>query len=168
MSADNGIYVLETNTETAGVTEFRVSHLQAIDNIAWDCLKHECTDDEDVRIFNARRMWTGPVYKNREDAMKYAQELSGEFDILEYGISSIRINRDFGNSGHALRQDLERQIAIANNTITKFPRFRSREEFSWGNGELCVFDALHLITDPTLKNLVETVCYGEIRPVLKK
>lgn len=131
MSADNGIYVLETNTETAGKTEFRVSHLQAIDDYRWDHIKNDYTEDEDVHIFNARRMWTGPVYKNREDAMKYAQELSGEFAILEYGITSIRINRVFGNSERALREDLERQIAIANNTITKFPRFRSREEFSW-------------------------------------
>lgn len=167
MSADNGIYILETDTETKGVTEFRVSHLQSIDNYRWDHVNNDYTDNEDVHIFNARRMWTGPVYKNREDANNYAQEIAGEYDILEYGIISIRINRDFGNSGHALREDLERQIVIANNAITKFPRFRNKEEYSWGNGELCVFDALHLITDPTLKNLVETVCYGKIRPVQK-
>lgn len=167
MSADNGIYILETNTEKEGVTEFHVSHLQAVDNYTWDHINNGHTENEDVHIFNARRMWTGPVYKNREDAEKYAQELSGEFDILEYGIISIRINRVFGNSERALREDLERQIAIANNTITKFPRFRSKEEFSWGNGELCVLDAMQLITDPTLKNLVETVCYGKIRPVQK-
>lgn len=104
MSADNGIYILETSG-----SEFRVSMLQAVENYMWDDNlqqpdKSYCggySNNPDIQIVNAREMWKDcKVYSNSEDAMTeakiiYDEIMSSDFPILEYGISFIKIDRKF-------------------------------------------------------------------------
>lgn len=93
MSADNGIYILQTRGP-----EFRVAHLQAVDNVyyCWDGNSGDTTDDPDVWIVNARSMWYNcEVYINEDEAWEKARKLQEEIDYTEYGISKIEIDREF-------------------------------------------------------------------------
>ena len=108
MSADNGIYILQTLKGNG--FEFRVAHLQAVENYQWDDNKQnpdkdyvgDYTDDADVQIKNARQMWKGcEVFIDRDAAWKKAEEIYDEImkddfcPILEYGIQIIYIAREF-------------------------------------------------------------------------
>lgn len=91
MSADNGIYILET----AG-PEYRVREFQAVENISWDNSIGGHTSDDEVILKNARRMWHGcEVLTNRTDALVKADELLQKTDICEYGISFIKLTGRF-------------------------------------------------------------------------
>lgn len=94
MSADNGIYVLETKGP-----EFRVAHLQAIDNLTWDDEKKDHNNDPDVAIKNARSMFgRAKKFKDKESAILYAHKQAEEIvedGPLEYGVCSISIDRKF-------------------------------------------------------------------------
>lgn len=99
MSADNGIYILQTESQNGG-DEFRVAHLQAIDNISWDEDLGLHTDNLDKQIKNARDMFQGAeIFKTEDQAFQKARDLAKEIDedggYLEYGISSILIPRVF-------------------------------------------------------------------------
>ena len=99
MSADNGIYILQTNKGDG--FEFRVVHLQAVENYQWDNVDKCYTDDEDVLIENAREMWRDcEVFTDKREAFLEADEqteeiLSDDCGILEYGICTIKIDREF-------------------------------------------------------------------------
>jgi len=137
MSADNGIYVLETNAapngKLFGEKEYRVKHLQAIENVEYDELApspirptgdfhsmYECRPEDkehcayqeayrvkfhstnpDVHIRNARNMWKRClVYRDLNKALLEAHRMEkeimdSEYPILEYGVSTIRIDRVF-------------------------------------------------------------------------
>ena len=89
MGADNGIYILQTNGP-----EFRVSELQAIENVYWDDEKE--SDDPDVWIKNAREMWAyASVFTDEGEALKEAMRHLESMCICEYGISKIKIPRRF-------------------------------------------------------------------------
>lgn len=116
MSADNGVYILETPTADGGL-EYRVSHIQAVENMDWDrcpihgrdihrgndgrrrcpeCVAHNrVTDDHNVIIQNAREMWRGKVYTDKAAALLAASEVLEKLYICEYGISFIRVNAQF-------------------------------------------------------------------------
>ena len=88
MSADNGVYILQTFG-----SEFRVKHCQGIDNIYGkfnDETFHWDGDDEMIREYFA----DAPVFNNLEEALDKAEELSYDIDYLEYGICVIS---DFKN-----------------------------------------------------------------------
>lgn len=83
MSADNGVFVLQTYGP-----EFRVAYLQNIDAIygtfnddtyRWD------GDDKMIREY----FGSVPVFDNLEIALDTAQEMSDNYDYLEYGICVI-------------------------------------------------------------------------------
>jgi len=91
MSADNGIYILQTDGP-----EFRVQHCQAIENINWDHVNKCYTEKQDVWIRNAREMFeTAPVFTDKGKALLFAMECSEKYSILEYGIQPIEIARKF-------------------------------------------------------------------------
>ena len=95
MSADNGIYILETEGP-----EYRVSELMAVENYLWDDINAEQSADPDVWIRNAREMWIGHVYRTKAEALESAAAIeeviaADDFPILEYGISIISIPRRF-------------------------------------------------------------------------
>lgn len=85
MSADNGIYIVET----AG-PEFRVEHMTAVENLNWDKTKENFTNDPNVIINNVRdRFFTSPVFTSKSAALEYAAEQAKKCYILEYGISFV-------------------------------------------------------------------------------
>jgi hypothetical protein len=90
MSADNGIYILETLGP-----EYRVKELMAIDNLNWDHKNGEPTNDADIMIKNARQMWKDcVVLVNKTEALEVASEIEAD-GYFEYGICFIRIPRKF-------------------------------------------------------------------------
>ena len=101
MSADNGLYILETN-KGAG-KEYRVAYHMAVENYEWDDDKIEMSNDPDIWIKNARDMWKDcKVFTDRDKALQEAdrqyQNLMGDPDgmaFLEYGISFIVVPREF-------------------------------------------------------------------------
>lgn len=86
MSADNGIYILET--PKGDKKEYRVAHLQGIDNIYY----HDATGD-------LITMWVmfsrASLFDSEEKATLKAHELSKDYDVLEYGVSSLKIDKEF-------------------------------------------------------------------------
>jgi hypothetical protein len=91
MSADNGIYILKTEGP-----EYRVAHLQAVENVNWDHSKNDYTDDPDVMIQNAREMWSPcQPFNSEAEALKIASHMLQREFICEYGICSIEIPRVF-------------------------------------------------------------------------
>lgn len=85
MSADNGIYILETSSPDLP-TEYRVRELMAVENVYWDDEKHEDSNDPNIWIENAREMWNGcTVYYSRADALGDSQDW-----LYSHGQSSWR------------------------------------------------------------------------------
>ena len=95
MSADNGIYILQTPRVGLGY-EYRLAHLQAVENYLWDEKIGKQTEDLDVWIKNARKMWCGvaPMF-SRAVAFQEAEKLYNEYGYVEYGIRVIEIDREF-------------------------------------------------------------------------
>jgi len=83
MSADNGIFILQTYGP-----EFRVTYAQGIDNIYGkfnDDTQHwEGDMDRMIDYFGHSK-----VYSSIEDALDMAEELSYNYEYLEYGICVI-------------------------------------------------------------------------------
>jgi hypothetical protein len=97
MSADNGIYILRTLVSISPrIFEYRVKHLQAIDNLGWDSKIEEYTQDPDIHIKNARKIFAKcfPI-ETREEALKEALKRMEEIGYVEYGIQEIEIDRIF-------------------------------------------------------------------------
>ena len=91
MSADNGIYILQTDGP-----EFRVQHCMGIDNLNWDRVSKCYTENDDIVINNAREMFkSAPVFVDKVKAVEFAMECSEKYSILEYGIQPIEIDRKF-------------------------------------------------------------------------
>ena len=91
MSADNGIYILKTEGP-----EYRIAHLQAVENVNWDHDSNNYTDDPDVMIHNARQMWSPcEIFFEESLALIYAAKLLRRESICEYGICFIEIPRVF-------------------------------------------------------------------------
>jgi hypothetical protein len=95
MSADTGVYVLKTITRNPEIFEYRVACLQAVDNVSWDDNQKCQTNDPDVMIKNARKMWLGHFTSNEDTAMKWALEIQKDYGWTEYGICMIEIDRVF-------------------------------------------------------------------------
>lgn len=83
MSADNGIYILQTYGP-----EWRVAHQQNIEeiygNFSDDTYKWEGDPEEMFRYFGE-----APVFLSLEEALDFAEEMVYDYDYLEYGICVI-------------------------------------------------------------------------------
>ena len=95
MSADNGIYVLFTDSEKDGPA-YRVAHLQAIDNIYGKFSEKECKYEGNAEIINdyfggARKFHT------LNEALDYAEELENTVGYTEDGICVIN---EFAHHGY--------------------------------------------------------------------
>lgn len=92
MSADNGIYILQTNGENG--FEYRVAHLQAIENLYY-------SDPSGDEIYMWLFFRNAPRFFTKELALLCAQELETEIlnddfcPILEYGVSILEVNKKF-------------------------------------------------------------------------
>ena len=89
MSADNGIYILQTEGP-----EFRVGCHQAIDNIygnfSDDSLRWQGDPEMIYHYFHADRM-----FSTLEEALDFAKKLSYNYDYLEDGICVISDFKDW-------------------------------------------------------------------------
>lgn len=101
MSADNGIYILKTNRFLNHEYEYRVREMGAVENVYWCEEDGKETKDQDVWIYNARKMWGKcKVFTSRklayDEAIRlYDNIMDSDFPVLEYGISEIKIGRVF-------------------------------------------------------------------------
>ena len=94
MSADNGIYVLFTDSEKNG-PQYRVAHLQAIDNIYGVFSEVNCKYEGDPETLN-NYFGSAKVFHTLNEAMDYAEELENEIGYTEDGICVIN---DFAHHG---------------------------------------------------------------------
>lgn len=95
MSADNGIYILQTPHYTGDKNNFdyRVIHAQAIENIFFE--NKDGNSMEVIKYFGKAE-----VFDNHKKAMEKAREMEKEifdssFPVLEYGISTITLKYPF-------------------------------------------------------------------------
>lgn len=97
MSADNGVYILETiSPKDSSKKEWRVAHLQAVEDINWDDNAKISTSNQDIMIKNAREMWArSPIFETKASALIAADTIESKLPICEYGICTIRIERVF-------------------------------------------------------------------------
>lgn len=94
MSADNGIYILLTETEKG--PEYRVAYSQAIDNIYGKFNQELCRYEGDipsiVSVFGAAN-----VFYTLDEAHDFAEEMESTYSYLEDGICVIREFKDYGH-----------------------------------------------------------------------
>lgn len=85
MSADNGIYILKTKDQ------YRVAHLQAIDNIHWSIVNRVCEKLVPTRVVE---MCGKCKYTRDEDMAFYiAQRWERSLPVCEYGVNVIAYNK---------------------------------------------------------------------------
>lgn len=85
MSADNGVYILQLKDQ------YRVKHLQAIDNLFWDdegCMMNDIVPLRAVKMFGSCR-----YTRNFDTAVKIASYILRELSTCEYGIQIIPCNK---------------------------------------------------------------------------
>ena len=101
MSADDGIYILKTLGKGDAEAEYRVKHMQSIENYLYDGRTNDVSADPDVHIANARNMWgeCKPVFNeiaaNEEANRIYQAWVASYGDSPEYGTQTITIPRVF-------------------------------------------------------------------------
>lgn len=83
MSADNGVYVLET----AG-PEFRVAYAQAIDSVFGKFNSETLHWDGNLKMMQ-RIFGESEVYKDLDQALDVAEQLSYHYEYLEDGVCVI-------------------------------------------------------------------------------
>lgn len=89
MSADNGIYILQT----AG-PEFRVAHQQNIDDIYGNFSDESLRWQGDPEVM-LDYFQNAPIFSNLEEALDKASDMSYDYEYLEYGICVITDFKDW-------------------------------------------------------------------------
>lgn len=89
MSADNGIYILQTEGP-----EFRVGYHQAIDNI-YGNFSDESFQWQGDPVMMIAYFQFDKMFSNLEEALDYAGELSYNYEYLEDGICVIADFKDW-------------------------------------------------------------------------
>ena len=131
MSADNGIYVLKTRTpigsNTAHLYEYRVAHLQGIDNIYYDVAtgghQSDFIPEEAYMYFKECQV----IYDGAQ-AIMYAHKLAEQQVVLEYGVSVLR------HEDQAFEEFTDEQIADYNarmDALIEQHREKLRKEKVW-------------------------------------
>lgn len=94
MSADNGIYVLYTESEKG--PEYRVTYAQAIDSI-YGKFNEETFKYEGNLITIQDTFKSANVFYSLNEALDYAEELEHNYNYLEDGICVINEFKDYGH-----------------------------------------------------------------------
>ena len=93
MSADNGIYILQTDSDNG--PEYRVAYSHAIDNIYGKFNEETCRYDGDIQnmvsIFGESQ-----VFHTLNEALDFAEEMEHNNEYLEDGICVISNFKDYG------------------------------------------------------------------------
>jgi len=95
MSADNGVYVLESplmaeapnGQEIHYADEYRVAHCQAIENL-WDCGQYSLD-------FERQMFGQSPVYHDKDEAILAAHRIAETITVLEYGVKVLHMEHPF-------------------------------------------------------------------------
>lgn len=92
MSADNGVYILKTKDQ------YRVAHLQAIDNVSWSIIDGDWQNEKRTRgkcvPTRVVEMWGKCKYTRDESvALKIAHRWASSLPICEYGVNIITYNK---------------------------------------------------------------------------
>lgn len=107
MSADNGIYILESTTDQ-GTPEYRVTEAMAIENLNYvPASTHEPEDEE---FWNLTELWKYfgrcQVYRTEDEAYQQARQLyrrcMDDFGVCEYGICTTKLPRGFPTKAEVL------------------------------------------------------------------
>ena len=93
MSADNGVYVLYT--ESPKGPEYRVSYTQAIDNIYGLYNKEINKYEGNLEMIKAT-FQDSPVFYTLNEALDKAEEIAYDTEYLEHGICVINDFKDYG------------------------------------------------------------------------
>lgn len=123
MSADNGIYILQTKDQ------YRVVHLQAIENIYWSFIDGDWRNkDYKKRKYVPTRvieMWGDCKYtRSRGVALEIAYNMASKLPICEYGVNIIKYNKTW------------RQITYdATNYAKREIDYIKKNEIRWCNTE---------------------------------
>ncbi len=85
MSADNGIYILKTKDQ------YRVAHLQAIDNVYWSAISGLQERLVPTRVVE---MWGDCKFtRDRSKALDIAHKWANKLTVCEYGVQIITYNK---------------------------------------------------------------------------
>jgi hypothetical protein len=95
ISADNGIYVLFTESEKNG-PQYRVAHLQAIDNIYGKFSEEKLQYEGNPEIINDY-FGGAQVFYTLNEALDYAEEVENKIGYTEDGICVIK---EFAHHGY--------------------------------------------------------------------
>lgn len=98
MSADNGVYVLLTETEKG--PEYRVAYAQAIDSVYGKFNEESFRYDGDSDMIRAV-FGESDVFYTLNEALDKAEEIAQDYDYLEDGIAVIS---DFQDKGFLFSQ----------------------------------------------------------------
>lgn len=92
MSADNGVYILESQEN--GTIEYRVTAAAAIENIFWNTERH--TEGSQFNMEEVRNYWgSSKVYTTAESVLMEAYAILKSLSICEYGISTFELPGSF-------------------------------------------------------------------------
>lgn len=94
MSADNGIYILFTETEKG--PEYRVAYAHAIDNIYGKFNDELCRYEGDIQSI-VSVFGESDVFHTLNEALDFAEEMEQNNEYLEDGICVISDFKDYGH-----------------------------------------------------------------------
>ena len=107
MSANNGIYILETiHPANQDWREYRVVHAGAIENIYFEKKGREYDEPTNFGLWEVfgRSRVTNNELQALKIASRMADKVISDCGILEYGISTIRVNRIFPENGFRIKK----------------------------------------------------------------
>jgi hypothetical protein len=98
MSADNGVYILETKDKFKRIGEnswknmfgkdivaYRVAHAVSIDNFEW----YKENELHNLGLWMNEMFGESPIFYNKEEARKYAFKKHDDLGYTEYGVCDI-------------------------------------------------------------------------------
>ena len=94
MSADNGIYVLLTETEKG--PEYRVAYTQSIDNIYGKFNEELFRYEGDIQAIRSV-FGESQVFHTLNEALDFAEGMEYDYEYLEDGICVINEFKDYGH-----------------------------------------------------------------------
>lgn len=109
MSADNGIYILKTKDQ------YRVAHLQAIDNVSWSIIDGDWQNNKETRgkcvPTRVIEMWGRCKYTRDENiAFKIAHKWASSLPICEYGVNIITYNKTWKHIVEDAKEYAQKEI----------------------------------------------------------
>ncbi len=113
VSADNGIYILRTKDQ------YRVAHLQAIDNVSWSIIDGDWQNNDHTRgkcvPTRVVEMWGDCKFtRNEGKALKLAHSWASCLPICEYGVSIITYNKTWKHILEDARDYAKKEIEFIN------------------------------------------------------